>query len=77
MRVHFELKYGAETLDQARVEAYKRIAAFMDVTEVAVPVLVDLELKVSIPDPEEDPSFTANFAITAYANVKNIIAKPL
>ena len=77
MRVHFELKYGAETLDQARFEAYKRIAAFMDVTEEAVPGLVDLELRVGIPDPENDLGFTANFAVTAYGNVKNSIAKPL
>lgn len=76
MRVHFELKYGAETLDQARVEACKRIAAFMDVTEAAVPALVDIELKVGIPDPEKDPGFTANFAVTAYGNLKNSIAKP-
>jgi hypothetical protein len=76
MRVHFELKYGAETLEQARVEAYKRIAAFMDVTETAVPTLVDIELKVTVPDPEKDLDFTANFAVTAYGNVKNSIAKP-
>jgi hypothetical protein len=76
MRVHFELKYGAETLDQARVEAYKRVASFMDVTEAEVPALIDLEVKVAVPDPEKDLGFTANFAVTAYVNVKNSIAKP-
>jgi hypothetical protein len=76
MRVHFELKYGADTIDQARSNAYLEIAKFMEVDEASVPGLVDIELKVGIPDPEKDSGLTTHFAVTAYGNVKNSIAKP-
>lgn len=76
MRVHFELKYGADTVDQARATAYEEIAKFMSVSEAAVPALVDVELKVSIPDPEKDSALTTHFVVTAYGNVKHSIAKP-
>lgn len=76
MRVHFELKYGADTVDQARATAYEEIAKFMGVTEAAVPALVDVELKVAIPDTEKDPELTTHFAITAFGNIKHSIAKP-
>jgi hypothetical protein len=76
MRTHFELKYGSDTLDQARATAYEKIAEFMEVTEVAVPALVDIELKVGIPDPEKDSDVTNRFIVTVYGNIKNSVAKP-
>jgi hypothetical protein len=76
MRVHFELKYGADTIEQARDNAYAEIAKFMSATEAAVPSLVDVELKVSIPDPEKDSGLTTHFSVTAYGNVKHSIATP-
>lgn len=76
MRVHFELKYGADSISQARVSAYEQIADFMEVSAVAVPTLVDIELRVGIPDPEKDSGVGTKFVVTAYGNVKNIIAKP-
>jgi hypothetical protein len=76
MRVHFELKYGADTLDQARATAYEEVAKFMSVDEAAAPALVDIELKVGIPDPEKDSGLTSHFIVTAYGNVKHSVAKP-
>jgi hypothetical protein len=76
MRVHFELKYGADTIDQARDTAYTEIAKFMSVTESAVPALVDVELKVTIPDSEKDSGLATHFSVTAYGNVKHSIATP-
>jgi hypothetical protein len=76
MRVHFELKYGADTIDEARNMAYEEIAKFMSVTESAVPALVDIELKVAVPDPEKDSGLSTRFVITAFGNVKHSIAKP-
>ena len=76
MRVHFELRYGADTLEQASTMAHEEIAKFMSVDVVAVPALVDIELKVSIPDPEKDSGLTTHFVATAYGNVKHRIAKP-
>lgn len=76
MRVHFELKFGADTVESARELAYQEVAKFMQVSEEAVPALVDLELKVGIPDPEKDSALTTHFVITAFGNVKHSIAKP-
>lgn len=76
MRVHFELKFGADTVEGARETAYQKVAKFMQVSEEAVPALVDLELKVSIPDAEKDSELTTDFVITAFGNVKHSIAKP-
>jgi hypothetical protein len=76
MRVHFELKYGADTIDQARSMGYEEIAKFMGVSENAVPALVDVELRVAMPDPEKDSDLTTRFVITAFGNVKHSIAKP-
>lgn len=76
MRVHFELKYGSDNVEEARENAYRKVASFMQVTEEAVPALVDLELKVGIPDPEKDADLSSDFVITAFGNVKHSIAKP-
>lgn len=76
MRVHFELKYGADTIDQAHTLAYEEIAKFMSISESAVPAIVDVELKVAIPDPEKDAGLTTHFVVTAFGNVKHSIAKP-
>lgn len=76
MRVHFELKYGADTLEQAQATAYQEVAKFMSVDETAAPGLVDVELKVSIPDPEKDSGLTTHFAVTAYGNIKHSVIKP-
>lgn len=76
MRVHFELKYGADTLDEARTTAYEEVAKFMSVDELAAPALVDIELKVAVPDPEKDSGLTTRFVVTAFGNVKHSVAKP-
>jgi hypothetical protein len=76
MRVHFELKYGADTVAEATEAAYEQIAKFMEVQELAVPALVDVELKVSLPDPEKDKDLNNNFLVTAFGNVKHSIVKP-
>jgi hypothetical protein len=56
--------------------AYEEVAKFMSIDVAAVPALVDIELKVSIPDPEKDSELTTHFIATAYGNVKHSIAKP-
>ena len=76
MRIHFELKYGVDTLDQARKLAYEEVAKFMGIDESAAPGAVDIELKVSIPDPEKDSGITGHFIVIAFGNIKNSIAKP-
>jgi hypothetical protein len=76
MRVHFELKYGADTLDEARATAYEEVAKFMGVDELAAPALVDIELKVSVPDPKKDSDLATSFVVTAFGNVKHSVAKP-
>ena len=75
MRLHFELKYGANNITEARAVVYGEIAKFMEVPESAVPALVDIEFRVGSPDPEKDSHLQGRFAVTAHGNVKNIIAK--
>lgn len=77
MRVHFELKYGSDDVEKAHKSAQLLISKFMQVEESAVPSLVDVELRVSLPDPEKDKDWQYKYVITAYGNVKHSIAKPL
>lgn len=77
MRLHFELKHGVDNLTEARAAVYGEIAKFMELDEEAVPALVDIEFRVSTPDPKSDSHLRGRFSVTTYANVKNIIAKPL
>jgi hypothetical protein len=76
MRLHFELKYGADNITEARAMIYGEIAKFMELDEASVPALVEVEFRVHTPDPESDSHLRGRFSVTAYANVKNIIAKP-
>ena len=76
MRVNFELKFGTNTLAEAKATAYEEVAKFLDISKEEAPNATDLELKVSIPDPEKDKT-TYHFMFTAYGNVKTSIAKPL
>lgn len=77
MRVHFELKYGADNIDQARSAANEQIAKFMNVAEAAVPAIVDVELKVSLHDLKDGDTIPeGDFAITAFGNIKHSIATP-
>ena len=77
MRIHFELKYGVETIDEARSIAQEKIAKFMEVNEAAVPALVDIELKISNVDPEKDKDIKTAFVAIAHANLKHSVATPL
>lgn len=77
MRVHFELKFGASSIEEATAGAYNRVAEFMQVTEESVSEIVDLELKISVPDPEKDKGIDSPFLVTAFGNIKNSISKPI
>lgn len=78
MRVNFELKFGADSLEEAKKEAYERVAAFLELTIEDVPRAVDLELKVGTFDPEKDAAISpaGPYLVTAYGNLKHSIAKP-
>lgn len=75
MHVNFELKFGANTLADAKTTATEEVSKFLEVSAESVANSVDLELKVAIPDPEKDNT-TYHFMVTAYGRVKNSIAKP-
>lgn len=78
MRATFELKTYADTLEEARSEAYQLAAKFLDVSVEAVPALVDLELKVKTYELKADqPEPDGMFEIVVYGNLKHSIAKPL
>jgi len=75
MRVAFELKFSADTLESAKATAYEEVAKFLNITESAVADSVDLELKVGIPDPEKN-LYSGHFVITAYGSLKKTLLHP-
>lgn len=76
MHVNFELKFGANTIAEAKQTAVEEVSKFLEISDESVANSVDLELKVGIPDPEKDKT-THHFMVTAYGRVKNSIAKPI
>ena len=75
MRVSFELKFSADTLEAAKAVAHEEVAKFLSISESAVPDSVDLELKVGIPDPEKN-IYSGHFIITAYGSLKKTLLHP-
>jgi hypothetical protein len=76
MRVHFELKLSVDTFADAKKAACEEVSKFLDIPLTQVESSIDLEFKVSIPDPEKDTLVNGHFIVIAYGNVKNSIAKP-
>jgi hypothetical protein len=75
MRVNFELKFSADTLEAAKSLAYEEVSKFLGVEESAVADSVDLELKVGIPDPEKN-IYSGHFIITAFGSLKKSVIHP-
>ena len=76
MRINFELKFSADTLEDAKKMAAEEVAKFLNIDESAVADSVDLELKVSIPDPEKNV-YSGHFIITAFGSVKKSVVRPI
>ena len=75
MRVNFELKFSVDTLEAAKAEAYAEVAKFLNLDIDAATNAVDLELKVTIPDPEKNP-YSGHFVIVAYGSLKKSVIHP-
>ena len=75
MRVNFELKFSVDTLEDAKAQAYEEVSKFLNIDISAAPAAVDLELKVSIPDPEKNP-YSGHFIIVAYGSLKKSVIHP-
>lgn len=75
MRVNFELKFSADTLDAAKTMAHEEVSKFLGIDQSAVADSVDLELKVGIPDPEKN-LYSSHFIITAYGSLKKTLLHP-
>jgi hypothetical protein len=75
MRVNFELKFSADTLEAAKLMAHEEVAKFLNIDESVVADSVDLELKVGIPDPEKN-LYSGHFIITAYGSLKKSVLHP-
>jgi hypothetical protein len=76
MRVNFELKFSVDTLEDAKKMAAEEVAKFLNIDEASVADSVDLELKVSIPDPEKN-TYSGHFIVTAFGSVKKSVARPI
>lgn len=81
VRTSFELKLSADDVTEAKQEAIKRIATFLNIPEDSVEDSVQLELKVSYPEAKTLADVAQNmdgttFIVTAFGSVKQSIAKP-
>lgn len=81
MRTSFELKITADDITEAKEEAIKRVAKFLNLPEDSLLDHVNMELKVSYPDAKTLADIAQNmdgttFVVTAYGSVKQSVAKP-
>jgi hypothetical protein len=80
MRVSFEIKIVASTIEEAKSLATKEVSRFLDIPESAVEETASLELKVSYPKAETVDEISQNtsrqiFEITVYGSVKQSTVK--
>ncbi len=82
MRANFELKVLAATLFEARTEAYKHIAAFLECEPSEVPDKADVELKIKtldVSEGAEKPVWSRStdfYEVTVFGTLKQSVIKP-
>lgn len=81
MRTSFELKITADDITEAKEEAIKRVAKFLNLPEDGLLDHVNMELKVSYPDAKTLADIAQNmdgatFVVTVFGSVKQSVAKP-
>lgn len=81
MRTSFEIKILAGDITEAKEEAIKRVALFLNLPEEGLLDQVNLELKVSYPEAKTHGDIAQNmdldqFVVTIYGSLKQSIAKP-
>jgi hypothetical protein len=78
MRATFELKIVAKTLEEAKQLASKKVAEFMQISEVDLEKYINLELKVSYEEAKssddiEKIMLNDKFIVTVYGSVKQSV----
>ena len=81
MRTSFELKIAAIDITEAKQEAIKKVAKFLNLPEEDVLDHVNIELKVSYPESKTLIEIGENmdseyFVVTVFGSVKQSVAKP-
>lgn len=81
MRTSFELKISADDITEAKEEAIKRVAKFLNLPEENLLDHVNMELKVSYPDSKTLADIAQNmdsttYVVTIFGSVKQSVAKP-
>lgn len=81
MRTSFELKISADDITEAKEEATKRIAKFLNLPADDVLDHVNVELKVSYPEAKTLADIAQNmdgttFVVTVFGSVKQSVTKP-
>lgn len=81
MRTSFEIKIIAGDIAEAKEEAIKRVASFLNLPEEGLLDQVNLEFKVSYPEAKTHGEIAQNmdldqFVVTVYGSVKQSVAKP-
>lgn len=81
MRTSFELKIAAADITEAKQEAIKKVAKFLNLPKEGLLDHVNMELKVSYPKAETLVEIGENmdseyFVVTVFGSVKQSVAKP-
>lgn len=81
MRTSFELKISASDITEAKEEAIKKVAKFLNLPEDNLLDHVNMELKVSYPESKTLIEVGQNmdsdvFIVTVFASVKQSVTKP-
>lgn len=81
MRTSFELKISADDITEAKQEAVKRVAKFLNLPEDGLLDHVNMELKVTYPEAKTLGDIAKNmdgttFVVTVFGSVKQSVAKP-
>jgi hypothetical protein len=82
LRASFELKILAANITEARIEAYKHIASFIECEPSEVPDKADVEVKIKTIDIGDDPKrplwseSTEMYEVTVFGTVKHSIVRP-
>lgn len=81
MRTSFEIKIWADDITEAKQEAIKRVAKFLNLPEENLLDHVNMELKVSYPEAKTIAEIAktmdaTTFVVTVFGSVKQSVAKP-
>lgn len=71
LRIAFNIKFNANTVAEALVEADELVAEFLNIPATQVAERVNSELRVELAEPKDGVDPSARFAVTVIGTLKN------